>query len=291
VPNSAHEGLYADSHFRTLATPPYARSAMSRFFRYLQPQLVRFLQEMPFFANGGDILRLEHLTGNNYSMWNICLEDARDSVYNPFIGDLWQYAVIQRHQPLWRWSRSIRHWARQAASAARFSRILGENRNSVAAHFFDGAGPLYIIFFDPNKDHLQQAMPAAPAAQYAAMAQLARDHDDNLRDTGSAFINLLLQAQMPVPTVNFPTPSERSLTPSSSQADRMDISVDNRSEDEPNPEITQRRSAEIDRVSQPPDSGTRFLISQPSESVTADDADLAVVSVNRGEIQAFQGAL
>ena len=79
------------------------------------------------------------------------------------------------------------------------------------------------------------------------MAQLARDHDARVRGTGSVFISLLLQTPVQAPAVGPPTPSETSLSPSSSQSDRMDISGDNRSEDEPDPEVTQRRSAERSR--------------------------------------------
>ena len=105
VPNSAHDGVYGDAYFRTLATPPYAKGAMDRFFRHLQPQLIHCLREHPFFHNGGNVLRLEHLMRNNYTMFQACLEDARNSIKSPFVTDIWQLAVIQRHQPVWGYAR------------------------------------------------------------------------------------------------------------------------------------------------------------------------------------------
>ena len=108
-----------------------------------------------------------------------------------------------------------------------------------------------MVLFDPHEGHWQNVMPAASAAQYATLAQSARDHDARSQGTGSAFLNLLLTTDVQDP-VDPPTPSETSEDSSSSHSDRMDVDVS-----EPDPEFTnqlrflQRHNAENISVSQP----------------------------------------
>ena len=123
----------------------------------------------------------------------------------------------------------------------------------MAERFFDGAGSLYVVLFDPHEGHWQSVMPAASAAQYATLAQQARTHDARSQNTGSAFLHLLLthwerlsdDVQIP------PTPSETSEDSSSSHSDRMEVDTT-----EPDPEGANQlrllqRNAENSPVSQP----------------------------------------
>jgi hypothetical protein len=174
-------------------------------------------------------LRLGHLLRDNFSAWRECLQEARNVTYDPEVADLWQYGVIQRHQPLWGWNRSNTNWARVAASAVEFSSILGANRNRVSARFYDAAGSLYIIFFSPSRDYFQGSFPMAPASQWQQLARVAR----TLRlDTTSVLIRWLQQQRE---TFIPPTPSE-------SEASLMNDESDGDSRDS-NPEVTQRPSA------------------------------------------------
>ena len=121
----------------------------------------------------------------------------------------------------------------------------------MAERFFDRAGSLYVVLFDPHEGHWQNVIPAASAAQYATLAGLARDHDARSQMTGNAFLHLLLTRTITDPVIP-PTPSETSEDSSSSHSDRMDVDAS-----EPGPEFAnqlrflQRHNAENISVSQP----------------------------------------
>ena len=220
--------------------------------------MTEFMCENPLFTNGGNVLRLERLMEQNRVLFNGILQDSKDTFHSPFVTDIWQLAVLQRHEPVWGYARP-RWFNKNAASAADFSAVLRQNRNKVAERFFDGAGSLYVVLFDRHEGHWQNVMPAASAAHYATLAQQARVHDARPQRTSSAFLNLLLthwerlsdEVQIP------PTPSETS--EDSSSPNPMDVDAT-----EPDPEgassnteganqirFLQRHNAENVTVSQP----------------------------------------
>jgi hypothetical protein len=192
---------------------------METFLATMSHVLRNFLTQNPYFHNGGNILRLTRLMNANRVLFDDTLQRVANTFTNPFTKDVWEKAIRQfaALQP-----------------AADFSRLLQENRNKVAERFFDGAGSLHVVLFDPDERHWQNALPAASAAVYADLAQTAQSHHALPSNTDSSVFLHILVTQKECLFTNVPipdTPSETTEDSDHSGPQQMDVDAE-----EPDPE-------------------------------------------------------
>lgn len=78
LPNGASFGYYVRLQFRTLCTPPFARSAMLRYFNSIESQVAQEINDNPHFASGGPALRLSAIHARNKFAFDAYLSEAQE---------------------------------------------------------------------------------------------------------------------------------------------------------------------------------------------------------------------
>ena len=133
--------------FRILCTPPWARTAMLRYFTFIESQLAEEITAHPQFVSGGPALRLQAIHSGNKLVFDAFLLEAQDNfcTQNPREAEAWRWLIIQHASRQYR-PDVLRTPVRPAATG--LEEVLQQNSNRVNARFFDHNGSLYIVFYN-----------------------------------------------------------------------------------------------------------------------------------------------
>ena len=147
VPNTAAFGYYMRPKFRTLCTPPWVRSAMERYFTFLESQLAEMISTNPRFDSGGPMLRLSAIHSVSKCAFDVFLTETLDDYceVHPREAEALQWLIIQYPSREYR-SDLLRTSVRPAAT--NLENDLDEVSNKVNARYYDHNGSLYFTFYN-----------------------------------------------------------------------------------------------------------------------------------------------
>ena len=152
MPNNAAFGYYMRPQFRTLITPPWARSAMQRYFGRIESQLAEMISTNPQFARGGPMMLLSAIHSANKFAFDAFLTEAKDNFCeaHPQEAEAWNQIIVQYPSRQYQggpWgTNTLRTPVRLAATG--LADDLQAVCNKVNARYYDHNGALHFTFYN-----------------------------------------------------------------------------------------------------------------------------------------------